>query len=119
MKFKKFSFLASPTIRANETRLNVKETTPVEEKCAEKEEIIKSDDGKDVEMSNNELEWSSTTEEVSTSKPNLANLMGKDTKNRTGEFDLDVDFDSSFDRTESPPPEVKEDFGKVKNGVFS
>ena len=64
-------------------------------------------------MSNIESEWSSTTEEVSTSKPNLANLMRKEKENKTGEFDLDVDFDSSFDRTESPPPEAKEDFRKV------
>jgi len=106
---------ASPSIKASENRLDVKETALAEKKYFEKEEVIKDDNGKDIEMSNIESEWSSTTEEVSTSKPNLANLMRKEKENKTGEFDLDVDFDSSFDRTESPPPEAKEDVRKVED----
>ena len=69
---------------------------------------------KDEEIEKDESEWDSTTDEISTSKPNLNKLMRKEDEEKKEDFDLDVDFDSSIAITEGSSPEDKDKLDKVE-----
>ena len=82
-----------------------------DEQNKDQEEYLGDDDEDGSKLKNSESDWDSTEEEASAPKPNLRELLKNEKE--TGDFDLDVNFDSSIEETEASSPDVKGKLSKV------